>query len=453
MAISSYVGAEVDSASDTFQTWLTRTNELIDDMGTVVATFGIGDTNVGDLTIDGSVGANTVFALDELRGGSAGTPGDLSITSNAQFSEIVTLSSNVVIDDAGSELTINNLKTTVGSANTVFTGSVNFNQTVSGNTFVGAFHGTSNNSVLFDGQNSSYYLDWTNVTNKPDPTITLAGDLSGSVTLTNLGSGTLTASVNTSIILLDWTNVTNKPDPTITLAGDLSGSVTLTDLGSGTLTATVLDDSHNHVISNIDGLQTELDNIPRLDGDVTFTSNGHITIPAGPDADRPSGVAGMIRFNTTTNEFEGYNGTGWGEITKPDVVDDTTTNANHYPTLVTAASGETENLTVSSTKLYFNPSTGQLNATEFNSLSDETFKNSITPIQNALDLINEIDGISFVWNDTGKSSLGVSAQQLQKVLPQIVSDDEVKTVNYNGLIAVLLQAVKELQSKVDSLNK
>jgi len=409
MAISSYVGAEVDSASDTFQTWLTRTNELIDDMGTVVATFGIGDTNVGDLTIDGSVGANTVFALGELRGGSAGTPGDLSITSNAQFSEIVTLSSNVVIDDAGSELTISNLKTTVGSANTVFTGSVNFSQTVSGNTFVGTFHGTSNNSVLFDGQNSSYYLNWTNVTNKPDPTITLAGDLSGSVTLTNLGNATLTASV--------------------------------------------ADDSHNHVIANIDGLQTELDNIPRLDGDVTFTSNGHITIPSGPSADRPSGVAGMIRFNTSTNEFEGYNGTGWGEITKPDVIDDTTTSSNYYPTFVTAASGETENLRVSSTKLYFKPSTGQLNATEFNSLSDETFKNSITPIENALDLINDIDGISFVWNDTGKSSLGVSAQQLQKVLPQIVSDDEVKTVNYNGLIAVLLQAVKELQSKVDSLNK
>lgn len=409
MAISSYVGAEVDSASDTFQTWLTRTNELIDDMGTVVATFGIGDTNVGDLIIDGSVGANTVFALNELRGGSAGSPGDLSITSNAQFSEIVTLSSNVVIDDAGSEFTISNLKTTVGSANTVFTGSVNFSQTVSGNTFVGTFHGTSNNSVLFDGQNSSYYLNWTNVTNKPDPVITLAGDLSGSVTLTNLGNATLTASV--------------------------------------------VDDSHNHVIANIDGLQTELDNIPRLDSDAIFTSNGHITIPTGPNADRPTGAAGMIRFNTTTNEFEGYNGTGWGEITKPDVIDDTTTNANHYPTLVTAASGETENLRVSSTKLYFKPSTGQLNATEFNSLSDETFKNSITPIQNALGLINEIDGISFVWNDTGKSSLGVSAQQLQKVLPQIVSDDEVKTVNYNGLIAVLLQAVKELQSKVDSLNK
>jgi hypothetical protein len=42
---------------------------------------------------------------------------------------------------------------------------------------------------------------------------------------------------------LDWTNTTNKPDPTITLGGDLTGSVTLTDLASGTLTATIAENS------------------------------------------------------------------------------------------------------------------------------------------------------------------------------------------------------------------
>ena len=50
---------------------------------------------------------------------------------------------------------------------------------------------------LLDGQEGTYYLDWTNTTNKPDPVITLAGDLSGSVTLTDLTSGTLTATVET----------------------------------------------------------------------------------------------------------------------------------------------------------------------------------------------------------------------------------------------------------------
>ena len=58
---------------------------------------------------------------------------------------------------------------------------------------------------------------------------------------------------------LDWTNVTNKPDPTITITGDVTGSVTLTDVTGGTLAAVVQKDSHRHTISTIDNLQTELD--------------------------------------------------------------------------------------------------------------------------------------------------------------------------------------------------
>ena len=52
---------------------------------------------------------------------------------------------------------------------------------------------------------------------------------------------------------------TATSDPTLTLAGDASGSATFTNLGNATLTVTVADDSHNHVISNVDGLQTALD--------------------------------------------------------------------------------------------------------------------------------------------------------------------------------------------------
>lgn len=55
---------------------------------------------------------------------------------------------------------------------------------------------------LLDGQEGSYYLDWTNATNKPDPVITLAGDLTGSVTLTDLTSGTLTATIAANSVAL-----------------------------------------------------------------------------------------------------------------------------------------------------------------------------------------------------------------------------------------------------------
>lgn len=49
-----------------------------------------------------------------------------------------------------------------------------------------------------DGQDGTYYLDWVNTTNKPDPTITLTGDVTGSVTLTDLGSGSLATTVTQS---------------------------------------------------------------------------------------------------------------------------------------------------------------------------------------------------------------------------------------------------------------
>jgi hypothetical protein len=56
-----------------------------------------------------------------------------------------------------------------------------------------------------------------------------------------------------------WDNATNKPSPTVTLSGDVSGSATLSELGSATIVTTIADDSHNHTIGNVDGLQTALD--------------------------------------------------------------------------------------------------------------------------------------------------------------------------------------------------
>lgn len=76
-------------------------------------------------------------------------------------------------------------------------------------------------------------------------TVTLTGAVTGSGTITNYG--------NVSIA------TTATADPTLTLAGDATGSATFTNLGNATLTVAVVDDSHNHIISNVDGLQTALD--------------------------------------------------------------------------------------------------------------------------------------------------------------------------------------------------
>lgn len=65
--------------------------------------------------------------------------------------------------------------------------------------------------------------------------------------------------VATEASATDWATVQNKPDPTVYLSGDVTGQGTMTDLGDVTISVTVVDDSHNHTVANVDGLQTALD--------------------------------------------------------------------------------------------------------------------------------------------------------------------------------------------------
>jgi hypothetical protein len=134
--------------------------------------------------------------------------------------------------------------------------------------------GSGLDADLLDGQQGSYYLDWTNTTNKPDPVITLTGAVTGSGTMTDLGSVSITT--------------TATSDPTLTLAGDATGSATFTNLGNATLTVAIVDDSHNHIIGNVDGLQTALDaKLPlaggTMTGDLLFGDGNKAIFGAGSD--------------------------------------------------------------------------------------------------------------------------------------------------------------------------
>jgi hypothetical protein len=87
-------------------------------------------------------------------------------------------------------------------------------------------------------------------------------------------------------------------------------------------------------------------------------------IPKGLTADRPTGVAGYFRFNTTSNEFEGYNGTAWSSVGGAALSNDTTTSTNIYPLSAAATSGSASTLYTSNAKFLYKPSTGELQASE-----------------------------------------------------------------------------------------
>ncbi len=136
------------------------------------------------------------------------------------------------------------------------------------------------------------------------------------------------------------------------------------------------------------------------------------------------------------------------------VTDDTTSNVTVYPIFANNTSGAiTEQ--VSSTKLTFNPSTGLLTSTDYNSSSDMTLKQDFIPIQNPLDIISQLTGFGFTWKDSKQKAFGLSAQEVEKVIPDIVKDrpDGTKGINYMNLTAFLIEAIKDLKQEIQELKK
>jgi hypothetical protein len=92
--------------------------------------------------------------------------------------------------------------------------------------------------------------------------------------------------------------------------------------------------------------------------------------------------------------------------------------------------------------------------------SDERLKENITPIENAVDKINQMGGYNYDWKEGFETihshkghDLGVIAQEVQSVLPEVVTERETGylAVDYVKLVPVLIEAIKELSAKIDRL--
>ena len=160
----------------------------------------------------------------------------------------------------------------------------------------------------------------------------------------------------------------------------------------------------------------------------------------------------------TANQVLTSNGTGayWASAGASGA----TLNANntdtvtYYIGLANTTSGAWTNAVVSTTKLYFVPSTGTLSATVFNSLSDITYKTNIKTVENALDTVNSLRGVTFNWKDDNRPSIGVVAQEVEKVAPELVAThNKKKSVNYDGLIGILIESIKELKQEIEILKQ
>jgi hypothetical protein len=102
-------------------------------------------------------------------------------------------------------------------------------------------------------------------------------------------------------------------------------------------------------------------------------------------------------------------------------------------------------------------STGNITA-----YSDGRKKDNVVSIKNALDGVLKLRGVTYTWNDKkesdigyGKTEIGVIAQEVEKVFPEVVKymeDVDVYSVAYGNITAILIEAIKEQHSIITSQN-
>jgi hypothetical protein len=104
----------------------------------------------------------------------------------------------------------------------------------------------------------------------------------------------------------------------------------------------------------------------------------------------------------------------------------------------------------------YNPSTNVVEAGTFNATSDISLKENICTFENAMDVVASLRGVRFTWKKNGIKTVGLIAQEVEKVLPELIgtnADTGLKSVSYANMVAVLIEAVKELKAEIEELKK
>jgi hypothetical protein len=101
--------------------------------------------------------------------------------------------------------------------------------------------------------------------------------------------------------------------------------------------------------------------------------------------------------------------------------------------------------------------TGTVRAPAFVQTSSLRHKSDVATVTDAVDLVGRLRGVRFLWNETGKPSLGLIAEEAAEIVPELVEMDErsgrAEALNYAALTAVLIEAVKEQRGQIQDQQK
>ena len=351
-------------------------------------------------------------------------------------------------------------------ANTGATEAIGSGETITfiegGATTISRGTGGSANEITISSVNTEYTVGDGGLTQN-NFTNALKAKLDGVAAGANVTSFVVTGAGNGS----GHGNQTINKDDTITLTG--GSNITLTQSG-GTFTIT---NPSPHVATNL-GINGGTNS-----REITSSTGNNVTIPEATGSDAglmstamhnklddiapsannfslPSSV--LVGASVSGNQLTLTN-QGGGTVTFTD--NNTTYSASSL------SLGTGNNVRFNGVGAGTSASSGQVRASGdiIAYASDDRLKDKKGNIENALDKVGELNGFHFNWNDktsewgpsydSNRNMVGVSAQEVEKVLPEAVhdspADSEYKTVQYEKLVPLLIESIKELKSEIEEL--
>lgn len=474
------------SASNTFQVWLDKTNEIVDLINNDIFTASaLGDTTIGNATLVGTLTADNIVASDLLRvdtispkvgSTSISLTAPLNVSTNQVVLERLSsvLGPRIAFTDgsvewqAGFETAINKNFVITSGGSSVFrlstTGAVEVSGSIAATSFIGnastatRFANAVNiNGVAFNGSQAITIPSNTNNPLSVGSYLT-GNDFNGSTATTWAVDATANNTVS-KVVARD-------------ASGNFSANIITADL-VGTVTGTA---AAGTAVNLVTGTMATSDQFRILIGGAA--NAGYAEIATGDDGDEPIYISQ-------------YQGGGFTTLVRRATILDANGNTS-FPGAVTSAGKLTVELNTatpnystghvelrstnaSSVSLGFHRSgstacqlrhdgnglilSGNTNAASANftatgnitAFSDERLKTNVRTIDDAINKVSQMRGVYF--DKDAKASVGVIAQEIEKVLPEVVYNDyEYKSVAYGNIVGVLIEAIKELNAKVNELS-
>ena len=106
------------------------------------------------------------------------------------------------------------------------------------------------------------------------------------------------------------------------------------------------------------------------------------------------------------------------------------------------------------TRFTFDTGTGDFTATgNVTTNSDRRLKENIKTITHALDKVMQLEGVSYNKIDGDRNEIGLIAQDVEDIVPEVVIDGDYKSISYGNITALLIEAIKDLKAEIEELKK